>query len=322
MRSLLMATMALLLALPGPALSQASMVLFSETPPTHPKSQLMTALAAQITEASEGRIVAEYFSSESGLFDSADAAIDALLEGKVQMLWPTTGRLERFSPEFSILTLPYSVDTLSLRDAEARERLSDALSGLLADDGLSAIGLAPTSNTLFVSKEPLTSPDDLVGKTVRVPGSPMLMDFIAAFGGTSVAIPAPRLPDMLGAGDVDVVMTSFSGWRMIGPEDGAYVVLDRDMRVGLYVVTVNESWLDALDPADRRIVLEETRKVVAQRWDDLEGETGALQEEMEAAGTTFSEISDEESSLLREAAATVRDQYLPQSPAFLTNHFE
>ena len=311
-----------LLLLPATALAQVSMKVFSDTPATHPKSILLEALAARIEERSEGRIAAEFYSVESGLFDSEDMALDALANNDVQMVWPPVARLERFTPEFKLLTLPYSIDLFTIRDKDGHALLVDGLSEMLAEKGLQLIGLAPAGYTLFVSKNPLTRVDQLAGKTIRVPGSPMLTDYLDALGATGVNFPAPQLSEILGNNSVDVVLTSFAGWKLIGPKDGAYVLVDLDMRIGFYGATLNREWLESLDARDRQIVLEETSETVAARWLQLEDERDAFKEEMRAEGTVYTEISGDDAAALMTAADAIREKYLAPSPEFFQNYLK
>ena len=311
-----------LLLLPAYAHAQVSMTLFSDTPATHPKSVLLQALATRIDERTDGRIAAEFFSVESDLFDSEDAALDALADNDVQMVWPPVARLERFAPEFKLLTLPYSIELFTIRDSEGHSVLVDGLSSQLEDTGLQLVGLAPAGYTLFVSKNPLTNVEQLDGKTIRVPGSPMLMDYLAELGATGVNYPAPQLSEILGNGSVDVILTSFAGWKLVGPADGAYVLVDLDMRIGFYGATLNRDWFEALDAADRQIVLEETSKTIAARWHQLEDEKEAFKDEMRAEGTVYTEISGEEAMGLVSAADAIRDKYIAPSPEFFRNYLK
>ncbi|WP_299664989.1 TRAP transporter substrate-binding protein DctP [uncultured Ruegeria sp.] len=298
------------------------MILYSETPETHRKSELLAALAVEIRELTDGRVMADAVSAESGLFAGEQEAIAAMIEGDVQMIWPTVGRLEQYAPEFGLLTLPYSVETLSLRDDEAQTELSAALTALLKDSDIAVLGLAPSSHTLIVSKSPISSAQDLAGKTVRVPGSPMLLDYVSELGATGVNLPAPDLPTMMAEERVDVVMTSFGGWKILGPENGRYVLMDPGMRIGLYGIIVNKSWLDSLDADDRAAISSATKKTIALRWSELAEEMAAIKEAMAAAGTTLTEITEENAAPFKSAADTVRNKYVSQSPDFAAEFFQ
>ncbi len=323
MRSLsVLSVVAFMMLLPAVAFSQVSMKLYSDTPSTHPKSQLLASLATQIRDRTEGRIEAEFFSAETELFPNEDAALDALVDNQVQMVWPPVARLERFAPEFMLLTLPYSIDLFSIRDATGHAALIDDLSIQLHDAGLDILGLAPAGYTLFVSKSPLTGVDQLPGKTIRVPGSPMLMDYLEAIGATGVNFPAPELPNILGDKSVDVVLTSFAGWNLIGPTDGEYVLVDLDMRVGFYGAVLNDEWLASLDEQDRLIVTEEVSNTIAARWLQLEEEKVSFQEQMQAVGTTYTEISGEDAKPLKTAADAIRSEYIERSPEFIQNYLK
>ncbi len=308
--------------LPVAALSQVSMKLYSDTPSTHPKSQLLASLATQIRDRTEGRIVADFFSADSDLFPNEDIALDALVNNQVQMVWPPVARLERFAPEFMLLTLPYSIDLFAIRDANGHAVLIDDLSNRLHDVGLDILGLAPAGYTLFVSKDPLTSVDQLPGKTVRVPGSPMLTDYLETIGAKGVNFPAPELPKILGDKSVDVVLTSFAGWDLIGPTDGEYVLVDLDMRVGFYGAVLNGEWLASLDGQDRLIVIEEVSNIIAERWLQLEDERFAFEEQMRAVGTTYTEISGDDAAALKTAADAIRRAYIERSPEFIQNYLK
>ena len=268
-----------------------------ETPPGHVRNQAAERWAAAIAELSGGDITVEVFPAGQ-LYNSADA-IRALASGALDLSIQASPTLSRLEPNLSVITLPmfFGATRDDIR-AVLDGPLGAELWGMVAQRGIVVpegghFEFAP-NNTAYTT-EPAASYEELAGRTVATPPSPVVVQIMSAMGINGVATPRTEIVLQLTQGQIQglgsVTDLTISGGRLW--EAGIRYAFNDNAGWGVYIPLVSARTLDAMT--------EEQRGVINQAWTQVVGwARDASAEELEHAratneenGITYADPSDE-----------------------------
>ncbi|WP_246022209.1 TRAP transporter substrate-binding protein DctP [Pararhodobacter zhoushanensis] len=285
-----------------------------ETPPGHVRNQAAEHWAAAIAELSGGDITVEVFPAGQ-LYNSADA-IRALASGALDLSIQASPTLSRLEPNLSVITLPmfFGATRDDIR-AVLDGPLGAELWGMVAQRGIVVpegghFEFAP-NNTAYTT-EPAASYEDLAGRTVATPPSPVVVQIMSAMGINGVATPRTEIVLQLTQGQIQglgsVTDLTISGGRLW--EAGIRYAFNDNAGWGVYIPLVSARTLDAMT--------EEQRGVINQAWAQVVGwARDASAEELEHAratneenGITYADPSDE-------MIAAMRTQMMDLQPAIV-----
>jgi len=298
------------LCLSAASTSAAEMVITSENPPSHWKSQQLDALAADISKRTDGRIAAKTY--HATLYKGDKEALEAVGTGAVHMVWPASTRMEALAPAFSLLTVPFGLTDEQMSDPARQLRVATVLSALVEDRGLQVLGIARATEAVIVGKKHVETLEDLKGLKIRAPGSPLMTDMLAAMGAGSVSLAASEMATALSQGAIDGAFTSAGGWKTIGATVAPYGVQAAGLNIASYTVVVDKSWLDRLDAADRDAVVAATFELMQRQWQEAKAGDDAALEEMREAGATVTRIEGAALEPFKAAMTPVREKYMSQ----------
>ncbi|RSK45284.1 TRAP transporter substrate-binding protein [Bacillus canaveralius] len=132
-----------------------------------PKGLAVNKFAELVYEKSNGDIKIEVFPNGSLYSDIEE--INALKEGQVHFIAPSTSKLGMVSPKWGVLDLPFAFPDHKAIQAGLNGKIGDQLLQSLEKDGLK--GLAHWTNgfkQITSNKRPVYSPDDLKGQSLRI----------------------------------------------------------------------------------------------------------------------------------------------------------
>ena len=125
------------------------------------------------------------------------------------------------------------------------------------DKGIIFTSTYSTTPYALISKDPITSVDDLKGKKFRS-GGPLWDRWVQNVGGTAITVPASEMFESLDRGGVDVVIFSPSALQSFSLWDVAKNTLD--LPLGTYAAmstfTINQGFWSGLTEDQRRVVLD------------------------------------------------------------------
>lgn len=296
-------------AAPGLA-GAADMVITSEIAATHWKARQMDALAADITKRTNGRLNAKVFHA-STLYKDKDA-LAALSTGAVNMVWPVSNWLENVNPAYGVISLPFGVKDEMMQNGEFRSGLTTLMSSLVEDKGLQVLGIARTSEGIFLSKTPVATVADMKGKKVRVPSGRVLQNLMTRYGANPVAMATTEIATAFAQGAIDMVYTSPGGWEMVGTT-AKHANIIPGMQISTYAVVVDKNWLAGLAKEDRDAVLAATADAMVKQWPEAMEEDIKALNNMVGKGGVSTRLSgapvDEFEKLAAEVSAEFRKQY-------------
>jgi len=284
---LLAATAALSLALAGPALAQAPIVIkFSHVvAPDTPKGKGSEKFKELAEKYTNGKVKVEVYHNSSLYKDKEE--LEALQLGAVQMLAPSNSK---FGPigvkEFEVFDLP-----LILSNKPELRRVTDGPLGkrllkLLEPKGM--VGLAYWDNgfKLMSANKPLRNPEDFKGLKMRIQSSKVLELQMRSLGVIPQVMAFSEVYQALQTGVVDGQENTASNmYTQKMHEVQKYTTLSDHGYIG-YVVVVNKKFWDGI-PADIRAQLEKAMAEATKYANDIsEKENAEALDEMKKSGKT------------------------------------
>ncbi|MGZ0709665.1 TRAP transporter substrate-binding protein [Coraliomargarita sp. W4R53] len=169
---------------------------------THPNNLALEYLAQDLQDRSGGTMTVELY--PGGQLGNDRECLELLQVGSLDMAVTSAVILEGFAPPFKIFGLPYLFEN-------KKQRL-DALNGefghQLLESGipyrLRGLAYFDAGSRSFYTKDAVVkTPDDLIGKKIRVLGSPMAIRTVRALGASPTPISWGELYTALQQGVVD-----------------------------------------------------------------------------------------------------------------------
>jgi tripartite ATP-independent transporter DctP family solute receptor len=256
---------------------------------THPVHAGMVRMGQVVDSISDGQLQLEIF--PSGQLGSESQCLELLQLGSLAMTKVSAAVMERFAPAYSVLSLPYLFP-----DRETGFAILDGPIGkdLLAQGTrarLRGLTFFDAGNRSFYTKDgPVRSPEDIVGKKVRVQNSPMAVDLIRHLGGSPTPISYGELYTALQQGVVDAAENNLpSYYTSRHYEVTPFYSYDKHTAVPDVLVIGTATW-DRLSPTERSW-LETAARIATEyqrnRWQSAEREAVT---ELRKAGVTFTEV--------------------------------
>jgi len=171
-------------------------------PTDHPVHKGIVFMAKKVTEKSGGKMRIDIY--PGGQLGAERDLIELLQIGSLAMTKVSSAPLEGFVPDMKIFGVPYI-----FRDDDHRWKVMQGEIGkrlLLASQKFYLRGLCYYDagyRSFYMKENPITSPDDLKGKKIRVMKSITSVQMVDALGGSPTPIPWGELYTALQQGVVD-----------------------------------------------------------------------------------------------------------------------
>jgi len=180
-----------------------------------PETQVWHWIAARLEERLPGRFRLRIVAN-AALGGEKEVADGARL-GSIQASLSTVSTLSAWVPELQVLDLPFL-----FRDAGHLSRvvsgpLGEDLKARLADEGFVVGGFIDYGARHLLAREPITRPEQLAGKTMRVIQSRLHTSLWSAFGAVPVGIPITETYNALSTGvadAMDLTASAYSGFKL------------------------------------------------------------------------------------------------------------
>ncbi len=271
----------------------------------HPVHLGMEYMAKRLAEKSGGKLAIQIYPSAQ--LGGERECIELLQIGSLAITKVSAATMENFAPNFRVLGLPYLF--------KDREHLFRVLNGDIGErllkegEDFRLMGLCyydAGSRSFYTKDAPVNSPDDLVGKKIRVMKSATAVNMVNALGGSPTPISFGELYSALQQGVVDGAENnppSFFFSRHY--EVCKYYSLDEHTSVP-DVLLVSLTWWNELSAQEKKWLKEaalESVPVQRKLWSDSEEESLKA---VEAEGVT---ITRPDKSLFAEKSAPLLEAY-------------
>ncbi|MGI6284582.1 C4-dicarboxylate TRAP transporter substrate-binding protein [Neomoorella humiferrea] len=234
-----------------------------------------------------------------------DLLQQAMLGGNVAVN-SDAGRLGVWVPEIGILLAPYLTDSVEEMQKLVKSDLVKKWTDKLAKEkGLTVLSFNYyTGERHFVTKKPITKPEDLQGLKIRTPGSPVWQETVKAFGATPVALPWTETYPALEQGVIDGAEAQHPAtYSARLYEVAKYITKTGHIQLWNCLV-VGTKWFEQLPKEYQQILLEESLKAGDFTTNKLLSTAKELENNMTAAGAQISEIDKEPFKKLADAVYT------------------
>lgn len=148
---------------------------------THPEHLGLLAFKEYVEEQLGDKYEVQIFPNE--ILGSAQKAIELTQTGAIDFVVAGTANLETFASVYEIFSMPYLFDSEDIYksvmlDSEYMEQVYESTD----EAGFRVITWYNAGTRNFYAKTPVTTPDDLKGKKIRVQQSPASVAMVNAFG--------------------------------------------------------------------------------------------------------------------------------------------
>jgi len=279
--------------------------------PAHTK--MLVPWAKRIEEASNGRIKIDIYPSMS-LGGKPPELISQVRDGVVDLIWTVNGYTPGLFPRVEVFELPF----IHTNNAVATNlAMGELYEKYLAEDfkGVKPMFLhVHAGQAIQMVDQPVHSPDDLVGKKIRIPTRTGAW-VIEALDANPVGMPVPELPQALSKKVVDGALIP---WEII-PALKLQDLTDYDIelkdktRLGTttFQVSMNQARWDSLPDDLKQVFIDnsgpEWLKEVGEIWTGTDDAGLAIAKK---AGNTYIELDEEQTAAFRKKLEPVVDRWI------------
>lgn len=273
----------------------------------HSVHKAMVYMAEKVKEKSEGKLQIEVYPSQQ--LGTERQNLELLQIGSLAMTKVSAAVLENFAPNIQVLSLPYI-----FRDKEHAHRVLDGEVGQkLLEQGnkywLKGLTFFDAGYRSFYSKEPIYTPEDLIGKKIRVQESVTAMNLVRQLGGAPTPISWGELYTALQQGVVDGAENNPPSFYLSRHyEVCKYYTLNEHTAVPDVLLIGTITWNNLTEKEQEWLTEAAKEATVYQRelWEKAE------QEALQAVQEAGVEIIRPDKSLFAEKTGSILDSYKEQ----------
>ena len=249
-----------------------------------------------------------YFNSGLG---NSSTCVEGLMLGIVQIFMDSVGNMSQFAPDLGVLDTPYVVDLKNydrLRTSSVWQTLLDSGSR----SGLKFIGILPNITRNMISRGPLKTADDFLGKKNRCTTSSMHIKMNASLGLKPTPMPTSEVLTGLQQGVIDSMdgsLFSMLDYRWV---DVAKYITLTSHSVIFEPVAVSRDWWDELPQEDQELIItayDNYEEVYLKSYEAAVQKSIATMQDM---GCDVFVLPDEEIAKLKLRAASIINELSPR----------
>jgi tripartite ATP-independent transporter DctP family solute receptor len=298
----------------GPALAQQKMVLKASDvhPDGYPTVAAIASMGKKLEAATNGRLSVQIYPSMQ--LGGEKEAIEQAQVGALALARVSVGALGPVVDDLNVFNMPYLFRSTAhmnkVIDGPIGQELLDKVTNN-PKAGLVGLGwMDAGARSLYDTKKPIRSIEDLKGMKFRVMGNPMFIDMMNALGGNGVAMGYDQVFNALQTGVVDGAENNPPSFVFDNHYTVAkYYTLDEHLIVPEILVMSRRVW-DSLSPADQALIKKFSREAQFEErvlWNKYEKDA---MDKAKAAGITVIEIADKKP--FQAAVKPVWDKYGPK----------
>ena len=273
----------------------------------HPKGIAASLLAERVNDQMNGSACMEVFPNTSLYND--DQALEALLNGDLQLAAPSLSKFEKFTKQFRIFDLPFMFKNVDAVDSFQASAAGQALKDSMRSRGLQGLAFWHNGMKQMSANVPLLLPSDAEGLKFRVQQSDVLVAQMEAIGGSPQKMAFSEVYGALQQGVVDGQENTWSniyGQKFFEVQDG---VTETNHGIIDYLVVTSVDWLDGLDPPVRDQFLSILDEVTQLRNSEAFAVNQANRQAILDAGGVVRELSGEQRQAWVDAMKPVWGQF-------------
>ena len=273
----------------------------------HPKGIAATLLAERVNAEMDGTMCMEVFPNSTLYTD--EKALEALLQGDIQLAAPSLSLFEKFTKQYRIFDLPFMFKNIEAVDAFQASETGTALKNAMQRRGLQGLEFWHNGMKQMSANVPLINPSDAEGLKFRVQPSDVLVAQMEAIGGSPQKMAFAEVYGALQQGVVDGQENTWSnifGRKFFEVQDG---VTETNHGIIDYLVVTSVDWLDSLDAGVRDQFLTILGEVTETRNSESTKVNEEAKQAILAAGGEVRTLTPEQRAAWVEAMRPVWDKF-------------
>lgn len=299
---LLALSSALVISLAANAWSETTLRLNSQWPSTTAGSKVDQWFADEIKERTNGEVTIQIFWSEA--LGKANENLSLMQSGAIEMGAMSAGYFPTQLPLHAAPnSIPMAMETVE-QASELMKRFMDEVPGFAKEaeeNGVRALFFHHLNPYLLVSKEPITSVEEMQGKRMRTWGTDMPR-MVQAVDGVPVTLSLPEIYEGLSRGVVDTAPFSVD----LVDNYKIYEVAKNVSEITLWLgpswgVWISEQAWDRLSPEHQDIFIAVAEEARLRDLEATKKAEEAAREALAERGVQFHEFPDEEKAKWRAA---------------------
>ena len=298
-------------SLGGAALAQQKVVLKASDvhPEGYPTVAAIASMRKKLEAATSGRISVQIYPSMQ--LGGEKEAIEQAQVGALALARVSVGALGPVIDDLNVFNLPYLFrNTAHMNKVIDGPIGQELLEKITNNPKAGLVGLCwmdAGARSLYDTKKPIRSIEDLKGMKFRVMGNPMFVDMMNALGGNGVSMGYDQVFNALQTGVVDGAENNPPSFVFDNHYTVAkYYTLDEHLIVPEILLMSRRVW-DSLSPADQALVKKFSREAQMEErvlWNKYEKDA---MDKAKAAGITITPIADKKP--FQDAVKPVWDKY-------------
>jgi TRAP-type transport system periplasmic protein len=270
----------------------------------HASSLAMAKFEEELERLSSGEIDVNVFPAQQ--LGGAAENVQAVKIGAVEMMWVGTAYLTRTVAELEIVGLPFQFPTREQAFAIVDGPVGAALDEKLADEGMTSMGYMELGfRHLTNNVRPIKTIEDIAGLKIRLQPNETHLATFRALGANPVAMDVKELYSALEQNVIDGQENPYAIINVAGYAEVQKHVSNTGHFFDFISVSANKKWFDGLDAGKQAMVREAMTTAIAYQRQLAAEQDAAGLATLTQKGMTFTEVSPELASMLREKTAGV-----------------
>jgi tripartite ATP-independent transporter DctP family solute receptor len=306
------ATAALSPLAPATAQSKAIFKAADVQPAGYPTVAATENLGKKLEAATNGRLSIQMFPSAQ--LGAEKETIEQTQIGAIQMLRVSAGTIGPIVDDINVVNMPFLFKSMAqaekMMDGPIGQELLDKISAN-ANAGLIALcWMNSGARSIYNSKHPIKTIDDVKGLKIRVIGNPIFIDMMNALGGNGVAMGYDQVFSALQTGVIDGAENNPPSYVFSNHYTAAkYYSLTEHLIIPEILAFSKRSWT-ALSTDDQNLIKKFAREAQLEERDLWNKYEQLAMDKAKAAGCQIIEIADK--TPFQNAVKPVWDKYGPK----------
>jgi tripartite ATP-independent transporter DctP family solute receptor len=281
-------------------------------PPGYPTVVATESLGKKLSDATQGRLSIQMFPSMQ--LGGEKETIEQTQIGAIQMSRISVGTMGPIVDDINVINMPFLFKNIAhankMMDGPIGQELLDKISASPNANLVALCWMDSGARSLYNTKHPIKSIEDIKGLKFRVIGNPIFVDMMNALGGNGVAMGYDQVFSALQTGVIDGAENNLPSYVFSNHYTAAkYVTLTEHLMIPEMLVFSKRIW-NTLSADDQNLIRKFAREAQLEErvlWKEYEQK--AL-EKAKAAGSQIIEVADK--TPFQNAVKPVWDKYGPK----------
>jgi tripartite ATP-independent transporter DctP family solute receptor len=281
-------------------------------PPGYPTVVATENLGKKLSAATDGRLSVQMYPSMQ--LGGEKETIEQTQIGAVQMLRVSVGSMGPIVDDINVVNMPFlfknTAHAEKMMDGEIGQELLDKITASPNANLVALCWMDSGARSLYNTKHPIKSIDDIKGLKFRVIGNPIFIDMMNALGGNGVAMGYDQVFSALQTGVIDGAENNVPSYVFANHYTAAkYFTLTEHLVIPEMLVFSKRVW-NTLSAADQNLIRKFAREAQLEErelWNQYEQKA---MDKAKAAGCQIVELADK--TPFQNAVKPVWDKYGPK----------